>query len=39
MFASDTIASLSEVEQEELISKLDVTEKITQKHKVINMAK
>ena len=31
-FASDTIASLSKEEQEELISKLDVTEKITQKH-------
>ena len=31
-FASDTIASLSKEEQEELISKLDITEKITQKH-------
>lgn len=30
-FASDTIASLSEEEQEELISKLDVTKKYTQK--------
>ena len=30
-FASDTIASLSEKEQEELISKLDVTKKYTQK--------
>lgn len=29
-FASDTIASLSEEEQEELISKLDVTKRITQ---------
>lgn len=29
-FASDTIASLSEDEQEELISKLDVTKRITQ---------
>ena len=30
-FASDTIASLTEEEQEELISKLDVTKKYTQK--------
>lgn len=30
-FASDTIASLSEEEQEELISKLDATKKYTQK--------
>ena len=29
-FASDTIASMSEDEQEELISKLDVTRRITQ---------
>ena len=30
-FASDTIASLSEDEQEELLKKLDITQKITKR--------